>query len=94
MPNAALESMACGLPSIITEFQGMHKVEFAQPSREFLLAARTEEALAAEMNRMLGETDYAQQIGKNAHAWTSAQLDFKTTIQSYAEVFHRVAHGG
>ena len=94
MPNAVLESMASGLPSIITEFQGMPELEFGQSGREFLLTARTEEAIAAEMNRLLDQPDYAQQIGKNAREWTCAQLDVKTTIQRYAEVYHRVAHGG
>lgn len=93
MPNAVLEAMACGLPAIITEFQGMPEVEFGQSGREFLLVPRTEDALADGLRRVLAEPDFALAMGRAARAWTCAELDVNLTIKRYAEVYQRMAAG-
>ncbi|MDZ4286526.1 MAG: glycosyltransferase family 4 protein [Prosthecobacter sp.] len=91
MPNAVLEAMACGLPAIITEFQGMPDVEFGQSGREYLLVRRNEEALATGLRNLLGDPKNAQIIGQNAREWTCAQLDVNSTIKRYADVYHACA---
>jgi glycosyltransferase involved in cell wall biosynthesis len=91
MGNVVLEAMACGIPSVITEFHGLPKEEFGTPDREFILVPRTEEALAEGLSRTLLAPAQAWAVGQRGCQWARDRMDVRLTIARYAELYRQLA---
>ena len=94
MGNVVLEAMACGLPSVITEFQGMPEKEFGAAGREFHLVPRTEEALGETLNEVLAADQRAAEMGRAARNWACEHLDVRLTLERYTKLYRRLAQVG
>lgn len=89
MPNALMEAMALGLPSISTDCDGGGARFLIENERNGLLVPKNNvDALAEAMRRMLSDHEFAKQCGREAHK-ICGQLapekiygEWKTFIQS------------
>ncbi|MBO5144098.1 MAG: glycosyltransferase [Lachnospiraceae bacterium] len=67
MPNALLEAMALGLPVVATDCPpGGPRMVIAHEKNGLLVPVRDEDALAAAINRLIEDRDFAEALGKNA----------------------------
>lgn len=67
MPNAMLEAMALGLPVVATDCPpGGPRMVITHEKNGLLVPVGDEKALAAAMNRLIEEPDFAQMLGENA----------------------------
>ena len=92
MPNAVLEAMACGVPCVLTPFEGL-SAELGEPGREFLLAAHDSDALAATVLEVLESADQRQKVGQAARSWVERHLDLEVSLDRYAQLYRRLAAG-
>ena len=68
MPNTLMEAMALGLPCIATDCDGGGARFLIDNGKNGLLVPKGDiEALAGAMRRMLGDRDFAEQCGREAH---------------------------
>ena len=68
MPNSLLEAMALGLPCISTDCEGGGAAFLIENEKNGLLVPKNDvDALANAMRRMLSDSVFAEQCGKNAH---------------------------
>ena len=67
MPNAMLEAMALGLPVVATDCPpGGPRMVITQEENGLLVPVGDEEALAAAVNRLIEEPEFAARLGENA----------------------------
>ena len=67
MPNALMEAMALGVPCVSTDCDGGGARFLIKNEKNGLLAPKGDvEALAAAMERMLGDSDFAERCGQEA----------------------------
>lgn len=67
MPNAMLEAMALGLPVVATDCPpGGPRMVITHEKNGLLVPVGDEKALAAAMNRLIEEPDFAEMLGQNA----------------------------
>jgi glycosyltransferase involved in cell wall biosynthesis len=67
MPNALLEAMACGLPCVATRVSGSEDI-ITDGINGLLVPPAQPAALAHALQRLIEETDFAQQMGEAARA--------------------------
>ena len=68
MPNALMEAMALGLPCVSTDCNGGGAKFLIENEKNGLLVSKSDvDALAAAMERMLSDREFAEQCGREAH---------------------------
>ena len=68
MPNALMEAMALGIPCVSTDCDGGGARFLVENEKNGLLVPKGDaDALAAAMERMLSNHDFAEQCGREAH---------------------------
>ena len=90
MPNAVIEAMACGLPVVLTPFEGLSQ-EFGQPGREYLMADRQADSIAASVVEVLNDTRMAASLGRRAHNWIKKTMDLELILSRYANLYYELA---
>jgi glycosyltransferase involved in cell wall biosynthesis len=88
--NKLLEAMASGLPCVATPLalQGID----VEPGRELLVGA-DEEELAAQIVRLLDDNALAQELGRAARKYVSANHDWGAVARAYVRVYGEAAEG-
>jgi glycosyltransferase involved in cell wall biosynthesis len=89
LPMALLESMAAGLPSIVTPVGGIPDIFTNGSDGLFVGAGRVGEITAA-MTRMVNEEDERLAAGRRAHARVRA-LDVQAYARRLGEIYQRIA---
>jgi len=87
MPNALIEAMACGLACIGTTIGGTTDL-IENGKTGILVPQGNSGALAAALNKMHKQADFAAQLGLSASAFTIQHLSIKFIAQQY-ELFYR-----
>jgi len=90
MPNVVLEAMASGLPVVLTPFVGL-SAELGRSGREYLLAERDPDILAAVLSELLGNRSVLDKMGKNARQWVEDTLDLDRCLDRYALLYYELA---
>jgi glycosyltransferase involved in cell wall biosynthesis len=90
MPNVVLEAMATGLPVLLTPFVGLAE-EFGQAGREYLLAPRDAQAIAANLADLLENDGLRSELGEQARNWVRDHLSIETSLDRYASLYYELA---
>ena len=90
MPNAVIEAMACGLPVVLTSFEGL-SAEFGQPGREYLMVDRQAESIAACVTEVLENEQLATHLGHSARNCIKKTMDVELILDRYADLYRRLA---
>ena len=91
LPNAMLEAMASGLPSLITSFVGLPAPgeELGHPDEHFLLLERDADIWSRTLVEMLAPAaaDHRAQIGQAARSWICATNNLERTLDLWADTY-------
>jgi glycosyltransferase involved in cell wall biosynthesis len=90
MPNVVLEAMATGLPVLLTPFVGLAE-DFGQAGREYLLAPREAQAIAANLADLLENDGLRLTLGQQARNWVRDHLSIETSLDRYAALYYELA---
>lgn len=90
MPNVVLEALACGLPSVLTPFDGMSE-EFGRPGEHFLLVERNADALAKAVIDLLTSADRRTRLGISGRNWVVRELNVDRSLDRYATLYGELA---
>ena len=86
MPNAVLEAMSTGLPIVLTPFVGLSH-ELGVANKEYLLAMRSSESVADNINLILNDKDLRQSLAENARNWIVAKMNVAATVKSHFNLY-------
>ena len=92
-PNAILEAMASGLPSVTTPFLGWAE-DFGEPGRQYLLADRNPRALAAAVGEILDEPALRGQLASEAVRWIRESMRLEDTLDRFASRYQDLSQPG
>ena len=79
MPNALLEAMSCGLPCLITPFEGLSS-EFGKSGNHYRLTSHNVNHVYEDISDMLNDEN-ANFLGKNAHENIIENLSASTCVE-------------
>jgi glycosyltransferase involved in cell wall biosynthesis len=80
LPVALLEAMACGLPVVATEFEGVAEIlDGSEDSGGLLVPQEDSEALAAAIGRLLRDDDWRLELGSRARRRVVERFSLKPT---------------
>lgn len=81
------EAMACGLPSVLTPFEGFPEVEFGKEGDEFLMAEFTGKSIADAISHLLDSPSERQRMGQNARRHALRVFDLPMIARKFAQTF-------
>jgi glycosyltransferase involved in cell wall biosynthesis len=86
LPNAVLEYLVAGLPTIASRVGG--NVEIIQEGKTGLLVPPDElSALAAALLRLLRDPSFAAELGRNGRSFVSAEFSFERMIEKTDQMY-------
>jgi glycosyltransferase involved in cell wall biosynthesis len=88
-PKALLEAMSCGLPCVGLDAPGTRDVLHHEENG--LLAPPTAEGLSRSLQRLLENTDLAQQLGQNARAWVTSHYSARQVMREEVRLLSQLA---
>jgi len=93
LPNSVLEAMACGLPSVISEFAGIPDPgeEFGDPGTHHLRVSHDDGEIALALSELLSDDAKASSMGAKARAHIEATQRFDSTLDQVAGLYRSVA---
>lgn len=95
LPNAVIEAMACGLPSVIATYDGipLNGEEFGDRGIHFLECDRTSPTLAQGLLQTLNDAPLREAMGQAARQRMVSSQDLPKTIDQWAAMYREVASG-
>lgn len=88
MPNVLLEAMACGLPVIITTFQGFSEV-YGLPGKHMVVVERDPTIIAKSIEFILQNQDFYQSLHLNALDRINQYARVERSVESYVQLFSK-----
>ena len=88
-PNSLLEAMACGLPSVSTPFIGISG-SIGKPGEQFLLAERSAESVASNLERLMREPNLRQALSAAGCDYVAAHLDQNASLDHYVSLYREL----
>lgn len=93
LPNAVLEYLAAGLPTVATRVGG--NAEIIEDGRTGLLVpAEDSAALAEAILRLLRSPQLAADLGKNGREFVGAEFSFQRLIEKTDQMYTELLHAG
>lgn len=86
MPNAVLEAMSTGLPTVLTPFIGLSH-ELGMVDKEYLLAMRSAESVADKISLILDDKDLCQSLAEDARHWVVTKMDVAASVKSHFSLY-------
>jgi glycosyltransferase involved in cell wall biosynthesis len=90
LPNALLEALACGTPSVATAIPGTTDV-VTHEKEALLVPVDDPEALAAAIVRMLRDRALAERLARAGRERIMAEFDMERVTDRYVELFRELA---
>lgn len=91
-PKVLLEAMACGLPCLASDVDGIRSV-VTEGETGLLFDPYDADALAAHLERVFTEPELARRLGAGARTRVVARFDLGTLVAREIDVLRRVAAG-
>ena len=91
MPNAVLEAMATGLPTVLTPFIGLSE-DFGKANQEYLLTERSSHAIATAIQSILDDPTLRANLGGNARQWIIDTMPVQASVRMHADLYRSLAH--
>lgn len=88
MVNVVMESMSCGLPTIVTEHTGMPVDELGGNNITHVLIKRDESSIANLISQFIENSSLREQLSTNARQHCLGQLSLERTLDQYSELYH------
>lgn len=89
LPNALLEAMACGLPSVASRISGVTDVA-CDDVEALLVEAEDVPQLVQALGRLLDDKDLRVQMGRAARARVEAEFSLQTVAARYAAEYREM----
>jgi starch synthase (maltosyl-transferring) len=89
MPNALLEAMACGLPAVATDVEGVREV-LGEGADEQVVPPGSAAELAARIERFLGDPDSARTLGARNRQRVESEFSLPQMIARYVALYREV----
>jgi glycosyltransferase involved in cell wall biosynthesis len=86
--NALLESLACGLPTIVTDVGGVR--DYVDETCAVLVPAGDARACTAALLALAADTDRRAALGRRARARAEQSLDWRAVARRVAAVYERI----
>lgn len=86
MPNVVLESMAAGIPMVLTAFEGFSD-DYGMDGSHYLLTERRPEQIAETLEKLLSDADLYRKIRQNALDRVEAHFLVESSIDKYIRLF-------
>jgi glycosyltransferase involved in cell wall biosynthesis len=91
LSNVMLESMAAGIPVVASAVGG--NVELAADGRAVLVPPGDEEALATEMEKILGDQNFRSEMSRRAQQFAQENFSMERVRRQYSAVYADVLAG-
>lgn len=89
-PNALIEAMGIGVPSIASDVGGI--ADLIEAERNGVrVPPQDPEALATALHRMLTEPDFANELGKNARATIQQKFDSAVSLEKLEGIYRQLS---
>lgn len=89
-PNVVLEAMACGIPTLLTPFDGQ-STAIGRAGLEFAQSARSVESLTRTLGELLANEARRDELARNGLRWVRAHLALDRTLDRFADFYGRAA---
>jgi glycosyltransferase involved in cell wall biosynthesis len=89
MPNALLEAMACGLPSIATRVSGSEDL-IADGLNGMLVESEEPAEMAHALRRLIEDTELAQRLGREARVTVVREYQLTYIVQQCLDLYQRL----
>jgi len=91
-PNVVLEAMACGVPVVLTPFEGQ-STAIGRPGIEFEKCARGAEPLTRAIGELLDDGARRRELARRGRVWVREHLALDRTLDRFADFYERAAAG-
>lgn len=91
-PNVVLEAMACGIPVVLTPFDGQ-SAAIGRPGLEFAQSARTVDSLTRTLGELLTNAPRRSELARHGQRWVREYLALDRTLDRFADYYDRAAAG-
>jgi glycosyltransferase involved in cell wall biosynthesis len=89
MPNALLEAMACGLPSVATRVSGSEDIVLNEING-LLVEPEQPAELAQALRRIIEDTDLAQRLGREGRITVANEYQLSTVVEKCIKLYRRL----
>ncbi|MCZ2141565.1 MAG: glycosyltransferase family 4 protein [Bacteroidia bacterium] len=86
MPNVLLEAMSCGLPVILTEFEGFSK-DYGHHGAHYISVKRDKAEIINSLNLIYTNAELRTKIGEQAHQKMYNEFKLANSIKAYTNLF-------
>ena len=91
MPNAVLEYLAAGLPTVASRVGG--NAEIIQDGKTGLLVPpNNPSALAEALLRLLRDPDFAETLGNRGREYVTSEFSFRRLIENTDQLYTELLH--
>jgi glycosyltransferase involved in cell wall biosynthesis len=87
MPNVLLEAMACGIPTILTAFEGF-SADYGTSGTEYLLVDRNRQSITNMLTLVFTRPTQVNKIGASAAHKMKTEFDVQVSIHQYTKLFN------
>jgi starch synthase (maltosyl-transferring) len=86
MPNVVLEAMACGLPVVATDVEGVREVIGPQAQSQ-VVSAHDQPAFAERVRSLAGDARLGRELGSANHRRAAMEFTTRSSIKAYERLY-------
>jgi glycosyltransferase involved in cell wall biosynthesis len=94
LPNALLEAMACGLPSVVSRLEGINDYLIEDGERGRLVAIGDARGLSEALEETIENAETARDQGRHARAWIEANASREVVAEAWESFLGSIIEGG